>query len=107
MGRLGDHIRVLERFVATHLGSLLSLLIGICARAAIGYMFLTTELLTTAFNSVVWPLVGFVIMPLSTLAYTWAVNDPRGGSWTHVLLVGMCVFTDLYVIGISFRRRRQ
>jgi len=89
------------------MGCILSLLVGICARAAVGYLYVTTDLLTTAFNSVVWPLIGFVFMPLSTLAYTWAVTDPRGVTWPHMLLVGMCVLTDLFMIGISVRRRKH
>lgn len=89
------------------MGCILSLLVGISARAAVGYLYVTSELLTTAFNSVVWPLVGFVFMPLSTLAYTWAVTDPRGTSAPHTLLVGMCVLTDLFIIGTSLRRRKH
>ena len=89
------------------MGCILSLLVGICARAGVGYLYLATDHLTTAFNSVVWPLVGFVFMPLSTLAYTWAVTDPRGTSVAHMLLVGMCVLTDLFIIGISLRRRKE
>ena len=89
------------------MGCILALLIGIWARAGVGHLYVTSNVLTTAFGSVVLPLVGFVFMPLSTLAYTWTVTDPRGATFPHMLLVGLCVFTDLFVVGISFRRRKH
>lgn len=107
MGRLGHVVRVLERLVATHLGSILSFLIGICARAAIGYLYIATDLISIAFNSAVWPLVGFVFMPLTTLAHTWAVTDPRGTGAIQMLLVGLCVMTDILVAVNSVRRREH
>ena len=71
------------------MGCILALLIGIWARAGVGHLYVTSNVLTTAFGSVVLPLVGFVFMPLSTLAYTWTVTDPRGVTVPHMLLVGL------------------
>ena len=33
------------------MGCILSLLVGICARAAVGYLYVATDLLAIAFNS--------------------------------------------------------
>lgn len=89
------------------MGCILSLLVGIAARAWVGYLYVATNVLQTAFGSQILPLVGFVFMPLSTLSYAWAVTDPRGPNAPHMLLVGMCVLTDLFMIGISVRRRKR
>lgn len=89
------------------MGCVITLLVGVAARAWVGYLYVTTEHLTTAFGSPVLPLVGFVFMPLSTLAYTWAVSDPRGPGLPHMLLVGMCVLTDLFMGGMALRRRKR
>lgn len=107
MGRLRHFVRALEAFVATRVGSILSTLVGICARAAIGYLYVATDLITIAFDSAVWPLVGFVFMPLTTLAHTWAVTDPRGTGAMQLLLVGLCVLADLQAAVNSVRRRKH
>jgi len=107
MGRLRHLVQVLESFVATRAGSILSPLIGICARAAIGYLYVATDLITIAFDSAVWPLVGFVFMPLTTLAHTWAVTDPRGTGALQLLVVGLCVLADLHAAVSSVRRRKH
>ena len=96
------------------MGCILSLLAGIghcnssiflvtAARAWVGYLYVTTDHLTNAFGSVIWPLVGFVFMPLSTLAYTWAVTDPRGTTVPHMLLVGMCALDEQSQLVCSHR----
>ena len=89
------------------MGCVLSLLVGIAARAWVGYLYVTTDHMTVAFGNPILPLVGFVFMPLSTLAYTWAVTDPRGVTVPHMLLVSLCVLTDLFMAGIAIRRRKR
>ena len=63
-----------------------------------------------AFQSWIWPLLGFVFMPLTTLAYAWAINS--GGSVTgwYLAVVVVAVLLDFGLIGgggASARRHRR
>ena len=60
-----------------------------------------------AYQTVLWPLLGFFFMPLTTLAYAFSMN--RGGSvsgW-YLLLVVLAVLIDLGLIGGSEADRRR
>lgn len=88
------------------MGCLLSIIVGLGSRAAIAYMYLETNYLERAFDSAMWPLIGFIFMPLTTLAYTWAVLEGPGVDGPYAILVGVAVLMDLGVIGFGARRRR-
>jgi hypothetical protein len=61
-----------------------------------------------AFNSALWPLLGFFFMPYTTLAYMAAMlnnNHSLTGGW--LVLVIVAVVVDLGGQGKSARRRRR
>src|SRR4051812_32905642 len=53
-----------------------------------------------AYQTILWPLLGFFFMPLTTLAYAFAMNENRhnvnGG---YLVLVVAAVLLDLGLIG--------
>jgi hypothetical protein len=66
-----------------------------------------TNWFSAAFNTVLWPLLGFVFMPYTTLAYMAAMlnnNHAVSGGW--LVLVIVAVLVDLGGQGHSARRRR-
>jgi hypothetical protein len=74
-------------------------------------MFLFTDWFPRAFDSVLWPVLGFVFMPYTTLA--WMAGELHGGvqgGW--VVLVVFAVIADLSHMGggghhyRSYRSRR-
>ena len=80
-------------------------------RLVMFFIWLLTEWFGHAYQSVIWPLLGFFFMPYTTLAYMAAMlNNAHGvtGGWL-VLLIG-AVLVDLGHVeisrhGIRWRRR--
>lgn len=72
------------------MGCLLVLFAFISPRLALFVMFLFTDLLSRAFDSWVLPLLGFFLLPWTTLAYAamWNIGDRgvTGFDWFIVIL---------------------
>lgn len=88
------------------MGCLLSVIVSLGSRAAIAYMYLETNYLERAFDSVWWPLLGFMFMPLTTLAYTYSVLDGRSVEGPYAIVVAVAVLMDIGIIGFGSRRRK-
>jgi len=63
--------------------------------------------LESAYETLLWPLLGFLFMPLTTLAYAWAINS--NGSVEGLYLVGvvLAVLMDLGLLGSGEAGRRR
>lgn len=72
------------------MGCLLVLFAFISPRLALFVMFLFTDLLSRAFDSWVIPLLGFFLLPWTTLAYAamWSIGSDQvsGFEWFIVIL---------------------
>lgn len=87
---------------------LLLLLLGIFApRVVIIVLALFTEVMHTAYDGLLLPLVGFLILPLTTLTYAAAIHFSGGveGTMWLVFMV-VAVLIDLGSAGWHARRRR-
>jgi len=61
-------------------------------RVALVVMFLTGYL-AFAFNTMLWPLLGFFFMPYTTCAYAVGMNEAGGfQGWSLILLIAGVVF---------------
>ena len=54
-----------------------------------------------------WPLLGFFLMPFTTLAYAFSVNHGGGLRGVYIVLVLLAVLLDFVVIGGTAKRRRR
>ena len=64
--------------------------------------------LARAFHTVLWPLAGFIFMPLTTLVYAFAMNSNQGHvSGIYTVLLVLAVLIDLGIIGGSGAGRRR
>lgn len=53
-----------------------------------------------AFETVLWPVLGFFFMPTTTLAYAWARNSNNGSvDGFYLAVVVLAVLIDLGLIG--------
>ena len=87
-----------------------ALLALISPRLALFFIFLFSDLLSDSFDSWLVPLLGFFLLPWTTLAYAvmWSsgINDVRGFEWFIVILA---FFADLasYAGGRSAQTARD
>ena len=90
------------------MGCFAGLLALVSPRLALFFVFLFSDLLSRAFDSWVLPLIGFFVLPWTTLAYaaTWDIGSGRGGvegfEWFLVILAFLA---DLASYGAAGRSR--
>jgi hypothetical protein len=75
---------------------------------ALALVFIFSNYLGRAYDTMLWPLLGFFFMPLTTLAYAWAVNTHGSVTGIYLVVVVITVLMDLGLIGgsgASARRR--
>jgi hypothetical protein len=76
-------------------------------RFAIVLVVIFSDYIGRAYQTMLWPLLGFLFMPLTTLAYAWAINSRGSVQGIHLAVVVVAVLIDLGLIGGSASRRRS
>jgi hypothetical protein len=76
-------------------------------RFAIVLVVIFSDYIGNAYETTLWPLAGFLFLPLTTLAYAWAIN--ANGSVEGLYLAGVvfAVLIDLGMFGGSASKRRR
>ena len=75
-------------------------------RFAIVMVVIFSDYIGRAYQTALWPVIGFLFMPLTTLAYAWAINSRGSVSGVYLVVVVVAVLMDLGVIGGSASRRK-
>ena len=89
------------------MGCIVVVIVLIVPRVVMFIAFLTTDWFGRAFETRLWPIVGFVFMPYSTLAYVAAMlnnHHALTGAWL-ALLIASAMTIILYLIAIWFAGR--
>ena len=81
------------------MGCLIVLFVLFVPRTIMVVLWLFSDYLSTAFGTWVWPLIGFFVLPTTTLAYAVAQNRYGGVEGMGLLLVILGVLFDLGAIG--------
>jgi hypothetical protein len=76
-------------------------------RFAIVLVVLFSDYIGAAFESALWPFLGFLFMPLTTLAYAWAINSQGSVSGLGLVVVVVAVLIDLGLVGGSASKRKR
>lgn len=76
-------------------------------RVALVLVFLFSNYLGRAYETLLWPVLGFFFMPLTTLAYAWAVNTNATVTGVYLVVVVIAVLMDLGLVGTGARARRR
>ncbi len=91
------------------MGCFAALLALISPRLALFFIFVFSDLLSRAFDSWVLPLLGFFILPWTTLAYAlmWSsgTNEVAGFEWFVVVFAFVIGDLGSYAGGGASRRR--
>lgn len=80
----------------------------ICPRILMIVILLTSNWFSRAYDSFIWPFLGFFIMPYTTLAYMAAMlnNNHSVDGWWVVLLI-VAIFSDLGTGGYEVNKRTK
>lgn len=76
-------------------------------RLVLAILFLFTGYLSSAYQTVLWPVLGFLLMPFTTLAYAIAMNEMGGMSGGGVVVVVLGVLLDLGSSGGAATSKRS
>ena len=86
---------------------LLALVALITPRILLIVVWLFSDYLSRAYQTVLWPILGFLFMPLTTLAYAWAVNKNGSVTGIYFATVLLAALIDLGSLGGSGHARRR
>ena len=82
--------------------------LALCApRFAIVLVVIFSDYIGRAYDTLLWPLVGFLLMPLTTLAYAWAINSRGSVDGIQLVVVVLAVLMDLGLVGGGGAAARQ
>ena len=70
-------------------------------------VFFFSDYLSRAYQTMLWPLLGFFFMPLTTLAYAWAINSGGSVQGLYLVVVVLAVLMDLGLLGSGEASRRR
>jgi hypothetical protein len=71
-------------------------------------LFFLSDYLTRAYHDLLIPLLGFIFLPLTTLAYAWMVNSRMPVEGVNLLILVIAVILDLGGLGGGeYHRRRR
>ena len=89
----------------------MSCLVGCLAlsapRVAIVLVVIFSDYIGRAYETFYWPFLGFLLMPLTTLAYAWAINSRGSVDGLYLAVVVVAVLLDLGLVGGSAASRRR
>jgi hypothetical protein len=76
-------------------------------RVALVLVVIFSDYIGRAYETNLWPLIGFFLMPTTTLAYAWAVNTNESVTGIYLVGVVVAVLIDLGLVGAGARSRRE
>ncbi len=77
-------------------------------RVALILVAIFSDYLSRAYDSLLWPILGFFFLPLTTLAYAWAWHQGNGAvTGVGLVVVILAVLIDVGLLGTSEANRRR
>ena len=86
---------------------LLLILVLAFPRLVLAVLFFFTGYIDRAYHGFLLPLLGFLFLPLTTLAYAWLVNSGRPIAGINLIILILAVLIDAGGIGGGYRSRSR
>jgi hypothetical protein len=75
-------------------------------RIVLALLFFFSTYLERAYHGLLLPLIGFLFLPLTTLAYAWMVNSGQPTEGVNLLILIVAVVIDIGGLGGGEYHRR-
>ena len=77
-------------------------------RVLIAILWFFTEWFSGVFNSLLWPILGFIFMPVTMLWYSYVVNN-SGSQWStmNIVIMVVAVLIDMGSWGGGYKSRNR
>jgi hypothetical protein len=87
---------------------LLALLVIMFPRIAIVLLYFLTDFFRGIYDTILVPLLGFIFLPLTLVAYTWLTRTQRPVDAVYLVVMFLAVIIDLGLLGrgATYRRSR-
>lgn len=76
-------------------------------RVVIVLLYLFTDFFIRAYSSIVFVVLGFIFLPLTTIAYAWAIDVHHSVDGLYMVVVVLALLIDLGIIGSGEAARRR
>jgi hypothetical protein len=86
---------------------LLLILVVAFPRIVLAILFFFSNYLGRAYHGLILPLLGFLFLPLTTLAYAWMVNSRQPLEGVNLLILIIAVVVDIGGLGGGEYHRRS
>ncbi|MCC7406992.1 MAG: hypothetical protein IT442_02910 [Phycisphaeraceae bacterium] len=88
---------------------LMAILALVFPRLTILLVWLSSDYFSRAYQTALWPVLGFFFMPLTMLTYALAKNQAGAVDGWYLVLVVLAVLIDLGILGgsgtVKYRKR--
>lgn len=78
---------------------LLALIAFFFPRVVIALLVIFGDYIGRAYETTLWPLLGFFFAPFTTLTYAWAINSQGSVSGFPLIVMIIAILLDLGIIG--------
>ena len=86
---------------------LLVILVVAFPRVVLALLFFLTNYIDRAYHGILLPLLGFIFLPLTTLAYAWMVNSHMALEGVNLIILIIAVLIDIGGLGGGEWHRRR
>ena len=86
---------------------LVGVLVLLFPRVAILLLYFFSSFFRGVYETMLIPLLGFIFMPLTLLAYTWLTNIRQPMDALFFVVMFVAVIVDLGLVGGAHRSRRR
>jgi hypothetical protein len=86
---------------------LIGVLVLLFPRIAILLLYFFSRFFNGVYDTILIPLLGFIFMPLTLLAYTWLTNIRQPMDAMFFVVMFIAVIVDLGLVGGAHRSRRR
>ncbi len=86
---------------------LILLLVLAFPRLVLAALFLFSNYLERAYHGLILPVLGFIFLPLTTLAYAWMVNTHSAVEGPYLIVLIVAVVIDMGGLGGGEWHRRR